>query len=377
MYRLTALLLLLFLFSCGKNPVDTKDQPKATGKITIVCTTSPTVAAKPAAEIQTTKAKLTVLVGSHLTTYDLVSGTGTTFETPSGGVVADAGANYVTVTGYDSENRTTWFGAASCVVASSGPPTEVSVTLFDTNTVPSTVSIPGGTFMMGQTGVSEPVHAVTLSAFEMSVYETTQGQYSAVMTGSGENPSPSHFTGVNLPVEQVSWWDAIKFCNALSAKAGLTKCYTGSSTTWTCNFNANGFRLPTEAEWECACRGGNQREYGTYDGSISTSKANYNMIVHKTTAVGSYPQKNSYGLYDMSGNVFEWCNDWYGTYPDGAQENPTGALTGTYRVARGGGWTVSGDYCRSAAHYYYYGGNNFAPGNKYGDTGFRVVRRVQ
>ena len=368
MYRLTALLLLLFLFACSKNPVDTKDQPKAAGKITIVCTTSPTATAKPAASIITVRAKLTVMVGSHLTTYDLVSGTGTIFATPTGGVVADAGANFLTVTGYDSSNRTTWFGAASCVVASSGFPTEVHVTLYDTNTVPSTVSIPGGSFVMGQIDVAMPLHTVMISTFEMSVYETTQGQYRSV-TGT----TPSNFVGDdNLPVEKVTWFDAINFCNLISVKAGLTPCYSGEGTSWTCNFNANGFRLPTEAEWEKACRGGSQYEFGTNDGSISLLKANYSGNgINQTVSVGSY-SKNPYGLYDMSGNVYEWCNDWFDIYSSNSQNNPTGAESGTSRVIRGGCWASPiGNSCRSAYR------SVWIPAYWSNFIGFRVVRRVQ
>jgi formylglycine-generating enzyme required for sulfatase activity len=131
-----------------------------------------------------------------------------------------------------------------------------------------------------------------------------------------------------------------------------------------------GLDLPTEAELEYACRGGKQYKYGTDDGTLSTSKANYwDNGVHHPVDVGSYPA-NPFGLYDMSGNVWEWCHDWYGIYPSGSVTNPTGALSGSYRVTRGGGWLYDGSYCRSADR----GGGN--PGGGYYHVGFRVVRRV-
>lgn len=128
-----------------------------------------------------------------------------------------------------------------------------------------------------------------------------------------------------------------------------------------------GLDLPTESEWEYACRGGKQYKYGTDDGTLSTSKANYTGIIHPV-AVGSYPN-NPFGLFDMSGNVCEWCHDWYGTYPSGNVNNPTGAPSGSYRVMRGGGWFLDG-YCRSADRSYN------PPDIGTISLGFRVVRRI-
>jgi len=176
---------------------------------------------------------------------------------------------------------------------------------------PEMVRINGGTFMMGspknEAGRydNEVQHSVTVGSFYMGKYEVTQKEYQAVM---GTNPSG--FKGDNLPVEQVSWYDAVNYCNRLSQREGLTPAYTvnGENVTW--NQNANGYRLPTEAEWEYACRAGTTTPYSTGK-SITSSQANYGDS--KTTAVGSFTP-NPWGLYDMHGNVWEWCWDWYDNY---------------------------------------------------------------
>ena len=228
------------------------------------------------------------------------------------------------------------------------------------------VSIPAGTFQMGQTGIAEPVHTVTLFAFEMSAYETTQGQYTAVI---GSNPS--HFTeDNNLPVEQVSWNDAIMFCNALSTKAGLQPCYNESSGA--CDFSKNGFRLPTEAEWEYACRAGSTTTYNLGDAESDLARAGWyrSNSSSKTHPVGG-KTPNIWGLYDMHGNVWEWCYDWSGAYTSGSVTNPTGP-SGSSRVYRGGCWGDGGDVnsiCQSACR----DGNIPSDWNSY--VGFRVVRR--
>jgi formylglycine-generating enzyme required for sulfatase activity len=234
------------------------------------------------------------------------------------------------------------------------------------------VRIPGGTFTMGSPA-SEPgrdddevQHRVTVGSFSMGKYEVTQKEWREVM---GSNPSD--FKGDNLPVENVSWYDAIEYCNRRSQREGLTPAYTIDKTrvdpnnrseyddvkwivTW--NKNANGYRLPTEAEWEYACRAGTSTPFSTGN-NITTSQANYDgdypyngnaegVYRGETWAVGS-GAANAWGLYDMHGNVWEWCWDWYGAYA-GAQTDPAGAMSGTYRVQRGGSCISPGEGVRSA-----------------------------
>lgn len=231
------------------------------------------------------------------------------------------------------------------------------------------VLINGGTFQMGSLeseawrSEDETAHAVALSDFYISRYELTQAEYQAVM---GENPSS--FSGDNLPVENVSWMDAISYCNARSTQEGLTPVYVvdGQSVSW--DRSANGYRLPTEAEWEYACRAGTDTPFNTQT-SISAEEANYwghypyliednyfsqgnletkpGVYRQTTVAVGSF-EPNALGLYDMHGNVGEWVWDWYGSYETGEQTDPTGPASGTRRVYRGGGWNDFAKNLRSA-----------------------------
>jgi formylglycine-generating enzyme required for sulfatase activity len=191
--------------------------------------------------------------------------------------------------------------------------------------------------------------------------------------------NPSTFKGPNLPVENVSWFDAVEYCNKRSGKEGLTPAYTisgaGGRVTW--NRNANGYRLPTEAEWEYACRAGTTGPFSTGD-NITTDQANYDgnypynnnargTYRDRTTPAGSF-DPNPWGLYDMHGNVWEWCWDWYGGYPGGAQTNPAGAASGSARIIRGGGWNYDASYARSAFR------NYDIPYHRFINTGFRLVR---
>jgi formylglycine-generating enzyme required for sulfatase activity len=261
--------------------------------------------------------------------------------------------------------------------------------------VPDTfVRINGGTFMMGSPAGEperkgdEVQHQVTVSSFYMGKYEVTQKEYQEVM---GTNPS--YFKGDNLPVERVSWYDAVEYCNKRSQKEGLTPAYTINKNqsdpnnknsvdtikwTVTWNKNANGYRLPTEAEWEYACRAGTTTPFSTGD-NITTSQANYDgdnpynnnakgIYREKTTTVGSFAP-NGWGLYDMHGNVFEWCWDWYGTYSSGAQTNSVGAVFGSFRVARGGCWLLVALGARSS-----YRGGAANPILEENTVGFRLVR---
>ena len=229
------------------------------------------------------------------------------------------------------------------------------------------VSIPGGTFQMGSNDGSSgerPVHTVTLDAFQMSSTEITKSQYDAI-TGA----NPSYFAGDNLPVTLVSWYDAVRFCNALSDSAGLEKCYDES--TWECDFSRNGFRLPTEAEWEYACRAGTTTKYYTGDSESDLDRAGWysSNSSLKTHTVGG-KTANAWRLYDMHGNVWEWCNDWYGSYGSESAHNPSGAQRGSSRVLRGGCCSNFATFCRSAYRHL------STPDSRKSAIGFRVVRRM-
>ena len=202
------------------------------------------------------------------------------------------------------------------------------------------IPVEGGTFSMGATaeqgsdGIARelPVHEVTLSSFYIAQTEVTQALWQAVM---GDNPS--HFTGDLLPVENVSWNDCQQFVAALNDLTGQK------------------FRLPTEAEWEFAARGGNESEGFKYAGSnnlptVGWYSYNDSWQLRGTGAYGTHPvatrNPNELMLYDMSGNVHEWCQDWFGNYSTGAQTNPTGPVSGTNRVYRGGSWYFDEWFCR-------------------------------
>jgi formylglycine-generating enzyme required for sulfatase activity len=245
----------------------------------------------------------------------------------------------------------------------------------------SMVRINGGTFTMGSPATEanrdsdEVQHSVTVSSFYMGKYPVTQKEYQEVM---GTNPS--NFKGDNLPVEQVSWFDAVNYCNRLSQREGLTPAYTVNGTNVTWNSNANGYRLPTEAEWEYACRAGTTTPFSTGN-NITTNQANYNgnypynnnakgTYRQKTTAVGSFAP-NPWGLYDMHGNLYEWCWDRYGAYSSNAQTDPRGASSGSNRVMRGGGWGFSAHDLRSAYR------SKIDPSSRAYSIGFRVVRNAQ
>jgi formylglycine-generating enzyme required for sulfatase activity len=304
------------------------------------------------------------------------------------------------------------------------------------------VCIPNGEFDMGDPFIEgvldeRPVHAVLIDAFFMSKYETTNQQYCdylndakslsqikvvdgivyassdisnsyrychlhsfdadsqidyndvsgtfSVMT-KGEPPRDMN----DDPMVEVSWYAAVAYCNWKSNEQGYESCYNLS--TWDCNFSKHGYRLPTEAEWEYAARGGlSGKRFPWADPNITHSQANYHAspgsfpydanptsgyhpdwndgIYPYTSVVGSFAA-NGYGLYDMAGNVFEWCNDWYSSdyYETSPYDNPTGPTSGTYRVLRGGSWCYFARYCRVA-----YRNFSFYPISTVNNYGFRVV----
>ena len=227
--------------------------------------------------------------------------------------------------------------------------------------------IPAGTFRMGweKGGDREkPVHEATISRpFYLGEHEVTQEQYERVM---GTNPS--HFQGRHRPVETVSWEDAREFCRRLSELEGVV------------------YRLPTEAEWEYACRAASTTaycfgdsaeelgEYAWFDKNSARKRGFARSLIwgkktfaRETWKVGG-KRPNAWGLYDIHGNVLEWCQDWYGPYEAGKQADPTGPTTGKYRVLRGGSWNFDADSCRSAFR------GCFTPVFRDYFIGFRVAR---
>jgi formylglycine-generating enzyme required for sulfatase activity len=256
----------------------------------------------------------------------------------------------------------------------------------ETKTVPEGfVYISGGTFTMGSPegepsrNDNEGQHQVRVSDFYMARYEVTQAEYDAVL---GSNIS--NFQGASLPVENVSWFDAVEYCNARSLMEGLVPAYTisgtgdGRTVTWNHDAQAGtaGFRLPTEAEWEYACRAGTAGPFNT-GGNITTDQANYNgdgpyhgnaqgIFRERTTDVGSFPP-NPWGLYDMHGNVWEWCWDWFGDYSMEDQTDPVGPSSGANRVLRGGSWHYVARSLRSANRL------GDSPTSRYGIVGFRLA----
>ncbi|MCL2214108.1 MAG: SUMF1/EgtB/PvdO family nonheme iron enzyme [Treponema sp.] len=243
------------------------------------------------------------------------------------------------------------------------------------------VRINGGTFQMGSASGGEsderPVRQVTVSSFYMSIYEVTQKEWFEIMGTTvrqqrdmGYRAWSLHGEGDNYPMYYVNWYEAIEYCNKRSLKEGLTPVYGGSGNNITCSWNANGYRLPTEAEWEYAAKGGGRDPLiYTYSGSNNASTvAWYTDNSGNSTHPAGTKTPNSLGLYDMSGNVGEWCWDWRGSYPQGAQTDPRGASSGTNRVIRGGGFGHSEDVIRSARRLGTY------PEVWDGRTGFRVVR---
>ncbi len=217
------------------------------------------------------------------------------------------------------------------------------------------VWIPEGTFWMGsleseedRDDVEGPVHEVDLDGFWMGKYEVTQEQYQAIM---GNNPS--HFKGAKNPVEQVSWDDVMEFCRKLSSRTGQT------------------FTLPTEAQWEYACRAGSKTRF--HFGDSDSQLGDYAWFAGNSgrqTRPVAQKRPNAFGLNDMHGNLWEWCADWFGSYTSGRKKNPAGPASGSARVFRGGGGFVSTGDCRSAIRH------GLLPEDRDDSLGFRICLKA-
>ena len=236
--------------------------------------------------------------------------------------------------------------------------------------------IPAGTFWMGAGDDDKeayddekPQHEVTLTqGYWMGEMPVTQGQYQTI---TSQNPSLFHKAGLDAPVEQVNWYDAAAFANKLSALEGLSPCFVGSGEEMDGVGNkgsdyigCKGWRLPTEAEWEYACRAGTATPcYGSLK-KIAWYEENSGGTTH---AVGQ-KKANAWGLYDTLGNVWEWCYGWYDDYSAQAATDPVAAATGAGRVLRGGGWGNDANFMRAVQRYY----DSLTYRNY--DLGFRLVR---
>lgn len=323
---------------------------------------------------------------------------GTTFAAPATALSGAVGAGIA----LGSNKKITWNAGADWnnqlsntvkfrVTASDRPPAPDGFAL-----------IPAGTFQMGDqsnplVGYSDelPVHSVYVSAFYMGKYEVTKelwdevrawgvnNGYTDLPVGNGSYASK----GASHPVHSINWYAMVKWCNARSQKEGLTPCYRISGVTYMtgssapdCNWNASGYRLPTEAEWEKAARGGLSGKNFPWGDTINHSNANYRAnssahsydtsgyttsTYHPTYNDGVYPYSspvgsfapNGYGLYDMAGNMWEWCWDWYSSiyYSTSPGSDSRGAASGSSRVLRGGGWYLNANSCRAAGRLSYHG----------------------
>ena len=290
--------------------------------------------------------------------------------------------------------------------------TTTSVTAFDLHPPANMALIPEGKFVMGATtnaghesysSDERPQHTVYVSAFYMDQYEVTEALWYEVKDWADTNGYLINWGLVKTahhPIYYANWYDVVKWCNARSEKEGLAPCYTTNGVTYktgdnsnvVCNWSANGYRLPTEAEWEKAARGGvadTRFPWTDYTNRISHAKANYYGLsgsfsydlssdYHPLYQTGDMPYSspvgsfapNGYGLYDMAGNMREWVWDWYGAdyYSSSPSTNPSGAASGLHRVLRGGSWLAYVDQrCASRSRN--------LPDYESSEQGFRCVRR--
>ena len=237
------------------------------------------------------------------------------------------------------------------------------------------ILVPAGSFVMGSdkdNADEGPAHEVTLSAFYMDKYEVTQEAYQQLI---GNNPAKHK--GAGQPVDRITWNAAAEFCNARSRKDGLMPCY--NKDTWECNYAADGYRLPTEAEWEYACRAGSTTTYyfGNNKAEVTDYAWNRSNSGSTTHPVGSR-KPNAWGFCDMYGNVAEWVGDYYGEdyYKKSPAKNPRGPESG-WRMMRGGSWTDSAESCRSGYRNYNDDPDQTVVCAFYDMYGFRCVRSAK
>jgi formylglycine-generating enzyme required for sulfatase activity len=363
------LLLSLLVISCSKDSSNPAD-PGSNGSNTSATPSAPSPA-DGATLIPTTvglKWSCTASSGETIT-YDVYLGT---TNPPTATVATNTSQTTLAQTGLPNLTAHYWQVVAK---SSKGGSTKSPVWQFTTG-IFGMVPIQGGTFTMGNDASTDtylkPAHSVTLSGFFMCKYEVVQKQWREIVQwkqGSALtplNPSPSYTAGDSLPVTHVSWDDIQIWLGYLNEKEGFSA-------------STKKYRLPTEAEWEFAARGGVLTHGYKYSGSdmileVGWTNSNTNRLIQKVGTLAP----NELGIYDMSGNVMEWCNDWWGVFSSGAQTNPTGPTTGQYKVMRNGSALQNSDWCYvwsrdfEAQTVRFFGG---ASGNYPGDGyGFRYVK---
>ena len=372
-----SLLLILFAFSCKKETTEPEDQQTVA---------TPTFSPAGGTYTSTQNVALSCTTTGATIRYTTNSSEPTSSSTAYSSPINVSSTTTIKAKGF-RDGWTPSSTASATYTISGGTPGEM-------------VLVPGGTFTMGRTtgsGSSNelPTHSVSLNSFYIGKYEITQAEYSQYMQPSSSWTS-NYGIGYNNPAYYVSWYAILKYCNLRSMAEGLTPVYsisgstnpanwgsvpTSDNSTWNaaiCNWNANGYRLPTEAEWEYAARGATNTPDYLYSGSddidaVAWYSGNSGYTSHP---VGSKPvgskAPNGLGLYDMSGNLWEWCWDWYSSsyYSSSPSWFPTGPASGSGRVLRGGYWNISAYYCRVAFRYYYY------PSSSGVSIGFRLCRAI-